>query len=353
MSIQKAVSVFPMVARGVMLVLGLYLAIGFAVPCSASVSDQWSMSDVLHSAKGWLDPESRKIARNNRYTGELHDYKAKLDELEAANPNDVELLMGIVELRYIVFDSNGENSLRRRIAANWPEYKPAIVEEALVEACSVGWPENPLRSFDKEVARAPAPNEMRGKHYLEFMLQRDDPFIRVVDHTGLPDPNGEFLLVTDAIAARRVIAERTGFRADSTVTRVRHLGVNDPNNALYDYLEARWHSFAGRDDEMNICIKAAAGKKLDLYYAERVADLKKAMERAKMPTYLQEYVLDTHWITPGEALTMPLFLRSLRRQALERGDTEMARVLRSADAEFFATFAPPQRPRPTVPDCED
>jgi hypothetical protein len=337
MKIRKSIKVFAVVAVGLMLMLGAFMRWewkGKDYPSFFMSHTSYGMSpgDLRQWANSLLDFKERKLARC--YSA-MDSYRPRLDEVARADSGDVEVLMGIVELYWSSYGLlNGETFLAT-IRTNWPEYRPAMEVQAWAELYSLGEYISVLRRFDN--LSKDADMKIAGRYLDDCMLTRDDPFLQAVNDPNIDDPNQQMHLVTDVAAARKAIGQRAGTKADAGIARLRQLDMQDPNNAIYDYMLAGVSLSLDRRDEGIGYVKAMSGKKMGLYRTEKLACLKKAMDKAGFPAYLQTFAADRH---QSQMLSADSgYARFLRERAADmgsRGDADGAKVLRDAAAKLEA-----------------
>jgi|GEM_PF-5135294 len=342
MKVRKSIKVFAVISIALMLLLALFLAWDFDPLYYGRGGMSFDIGDIRDSMKEFLDFEGRRVARHWKA---LETYAAKLDQFAKANPDDVQALTGLVELYEYRDDVDGVAST---IRSTWPQYKPAMAVQAWRELRASWRVASDIRDFTLRIERADPNDDLILYPYdmERFMLKPDDPFTRPAEgsedvgrvYVINTDPVtgnkvvADCMIVTDPAAAKKAVTERLTAKADESITRLRDLGPQDPNNALYDYLLAIGSARLGRRDEAAASLRAASGKTLNLYRTERLTCLKKFMEKMGFSKSLQQFTIDESFqaLVDRQPSTMANLLRRQAAEAEKQGDIEGANAARDA-----------------------
>jgi hypothetical protein len=333
MKVRKSIKVFVVIAVGVMLALALFLAWDFG---GAPSGRSFSITGIVKRAQLFFSPEYHRTMRTLRYSAELGSYKAKVNELEA-DSSDAEVLLGIHVLRSLQFHMDPNDQTLKKIRTGWPRFMPALAETAWDESERATCRDAKLSLFDRLASRTASGHGATLNDWLldYFMLEKDDPFVQIVNWHDMPDPNGPLFLLTDMPTARKKVAERIDKEASAAMVRLEQLAGQDPNNSLYDYLLVEGSFYLGRTDEGTGHIKAGVGKKVDLYEVERAACLSKFMEQVKLPGHLREFLSGLEReTTHGRRKALADSLRQQAAEARNRGDAEGAKAIEDAAANL-------------------
>jgi hypothetical protein len=337
MKVRKSIKVFAAIAVCVMLALTLFLVWDFSGPYRGGASSSWRIDDLWRSTRGIFDIQAR---REEKCYKVLDAFARELDGFIKANPDDVEVQTGAVAL---YSGWMGVDGLISTIRSRWPQYEPAMELQAWHELHvlgRVGWP---VGQFDYLVAHGD-PNSgilLRGGQVGDLLVKRDDPFVRIADNRD--DPNTGDLVTTDVAAARRAIVERVVYRTDLSMTRLRHLTRQDPNNALYYYVMAVGYSGTDRPGEAAAALKASAGRKVILHTAERQKCLKKFMAKAELPGFVQELTAERMQLyAQAQSNWLARALRKQAAQAQAKGDATGAELMLDAAQKIVDASAAAQ-----------
>jgi hypothetical protein len=337
MKVRNSIKVFAVFAVGVMLMAWLFLSCDFSGPYNPGGAGSLSIGDIVDYSKGLFDFEGRR--REECYKT-LRACEKKLDQIAKANSDDVEILTGMADLYSGREDGEPLLTIRRK----WPQYRPAMELQAWQETRALLRIAYTIQEFSRLAANADPNDNVKVDYYdvNDFMLKRDDPFIRVVD--VMDSPSKSVFFVTDTAAAKKAVRERLGGEADVGIARLRELGRQDPNNALYDYLVAAGYSQRGQAIEAAASLKAATGKRLNLHSAERDTCLKKFMEKAGFSTSLQEFTFSEYQVFVNrQSFAVVDLLKQQAAEAERRGDIDGAKAMRDA-AQKVVNDATKQKP---------
>lgn len=339
MRIRRPIKLFAVLGIFAMLLLGLFLWWDFNRPYKSGSS--WSLDDIWRSTRGLFSLEARRQQKAYKV---LDAFASNIDAFTKANADDAEVLTGIVVYAPLMSDADS------RIAAirtRWPQYSPAMELQAWRELTSVMKIFYCLKDADAWLRRDDPNCAVVVQRYATsaMMLRSDDYFLELRDKDV--DPNTSAFVVTDVVAARQTVGLRLAAKTDVCIARLKDLSVQDPNNALYEYVMAAGYIRTGRSAEAAAPLKAAAGKTLRLGTAERQKCLKKCLEKAEIPDFVQDMV--DHQMSHYAQAQIDWLVQPFYTQAAEAdkaGNAELAAAFRDAAQKVVDAAA--QSPSPSA-----